>query len=103
MIDNSTKESPNIGVGLYPTLMGTFNLPLPEVCMVSQVKNTSSGGKIPFKTSYLSDPWNLPNPNDENSTNMVEPMSTAEATYKQIQEITMEIESQTPEPEESDL
>lgn len=35
MIDNSSKESPNVGVGLYPSLMGNFNLPWLEDCMVS--------------------------------------------------------------------
>lgn len=27
IIDNSTKELSNVGVDLYPTLMGTFNIP----------------------------------------------------------------------------
>jgi hypothetical protein len=63
----------------------------------------SSGRQIPFKTSYLSDPWNLPNPDDKRSTSMVDPLSTTEVTYKDIQETTVETESQTLEPEESDM
>lgn len=92
IIDNSAKESLNIGIGFYPTLMGTFNLPPLEVCMVSQVEEKSSGTQIPFKTSYLSDPWNLPNPNDKKSTSMAEHLFAEEVTYKAIQEIIAEIE-----------
>lgn len=66
-------------------------------------RDESLGVQIPFKTSYLSDPWNLPNLNDENSTGMAEPLSVVEVTYKAIQEITTDIESQTSEPEEGDL
>lgn len=84
LIDNYNKESPNVGIGLYPTLMGTINFPMLEVYMISRVHNTSSGRQILFKTSYLSDPWNLPNLNDENSTGMAEPLSAAEVTYKAI-------------------
>lgn len=39
MIDNSTKESLNVGVGLYLALMVTFNLHLLEVYMISHVGN----------------------------------------------------------------
>ena len=88
LIDNSNKESPNIGIGLYPTLMGTFNLPPPEVCIISRVENTSSGRQISFKTSYLSNPWNLPNLDDKISTSMVEPLSTTKVTYKEIDLVT---------------
>ena len=90
LMDNSNKESPNVGVGLYPTLMGAFNLPPPKVCMISRVENTLSGRQTPFKTSYLSDPWNLPSPDNKNSTGMAETLSTVEVTYKAIQEITVE-------------
>lgn len=102
MIDNSTKESSNIGVSLYPALMGTLNLTLQKVCIIFCVKNESSGVEIPFKTSYLFIPWNLPNPDDEKLTDMAKPLSAAEVTYKAIQEITTKTGSQTFEPKESD-
>ena len=101
MIDNSIKESPNVVVGLYPTLMETFKLPPPKFYMISHVKNKSSGVQIPFKASYLSYPWNLPNPHDENSTGTTKPISATKVTYKVIQEITMEKKLQTFETEES--
>ena len=43
MIDNSTKDFLNVGIGLYSTLMGIVNLPLPEVCMISHVGKEPSG------------------------------------------------------------
>lgn len=42
MIDNSTKDFPNVGIGLYLALMGTFNFPPLEVCMICYVWNEPS-------------------------------------------------------------
>lgn len=83
---NSTKDPLNVGVGLYPSLMGTFTFPFPEANMISSVKNEPSVMEISFKTSYLSDPWNLPNLSDEKLTGMAMPLSVVEVAYKAIQE-----------------
>ena len=75
MVNNSLKDLVNVDTVLYPSLMGTFNLPPQEVNMLSCVANNPSFVKVPFKTSCLSDPWNLPNLNNETSTGMVMHMS----------------------------
>lgn len=80
MVGNSIKYPPNVNIGLYPSLIGTFSMPLPKVNMISHVYNEPSVMEVPFKTSYLSDPWNLPNPNDETLTSMAMPLSIVEVT-----------------------
>lgn len=56
--------------------------------MAADIHQDQSRRQTPFKTSYLSNPWNLPNLDDKNSTGMVEPLFTAEVTYKVIDLVT---------------
>ena len=77
MVDNSMKDQLNDGVGLYPSLMGTFSFPAPKIHMISFVANDPLVTEVPFKTSYVSNPWTLPSPNDETPTGMVMPLSVA--------------------------
>lgn len=51
MVGNSAKDLSNYSVGLHPSLMGTFTLPLPEVNMISHVRNEPSVMEVSFKKS----------------------------------------------------
>ena len=57
----------NLGVGMYSSLMGTFDIPPPTVHI-----NAISSSRAPirrefFRTHYFSDPWTLPSPTDRKS------------------------------------
>jgi hypothetical protein len=67
MIDNPQPDIVNVGFGLCPPLMGTFNYP-PPISNVhymlafldqprAEIFQTSS-----FFTTYFNDPWTLPSP-----------------------------------------
>jgi hypothetical protein len=64
MIDNPQPGIVNVGVGLCPSLMGTFNYPPPQ----GDVKFISDHHKVEFFqvssfcTTYFNDPWILPSP-----------------------------------------
>ena len=65
MIVNSEGNQMNLGVGMYPSLMGSFNIPPPSqtslVFAISQVANGSEYREVPFQTNYVNDSWTLPN------------------------------------------
>ena len=61
-LDNTKAPVENLGVGMYSSLMGTFDIPPPTVHI-----NAISSSKAPlrrefFRTHYFSDPWTLPSP-----------------------------------------
>jgi hypothetical protein len=64
MIDNPQLGMVNIGVGLCPSLMGTFDYPPPQ----GDIKFISNHHKVEifqvssFHTTYFDDPWILPSP-----------------------------------------
>jgi hypothetical protein len=64
MIDNPQPGVVNIGVGLCPSLMGTFDYPPPQ----GDVKFISDHHKVEifqvssFRMTYFNDPWILPSP-----------------------------------------
>ena len=67
LVDNSTPASVNIGVGLYSSLMGSFNITTPilsvksfPIYALTQVARDQGILERSFKTNYLSDPWTLP-------------------------------------------
>ena len=69
LIDRTKRASEGVDVGLYLSLMGTFQSPAPVHTMESKsVFMISSATTLPimrsfhFRTSYLDDPWNLPEP-----------------------------------------
>jgi hypothetical protein len=67
MIDNPQPDVINIGVGLCPPLMGTFDYPPPtnDVKYISVVPNQSSAKNFQmssFHTTYFNDSWNIPSP-----------------------------------------
>ena len=60
LVNNPKQPIENLGVGMYSSLMGTFDLPAP-----SAIINAISSSKAPsrrefFRTHYFSDPWPLP-------------------------------------------
>jgi hypothetical protein len=64
VIDNSQLPTVNIGVGMYSSLMGTFNFTTSSHHVYAMSSRpVSTGRSIPFHTSYFSDPWTLPSSN----------------------------------------
>jgi hypothetical protein len=64
VIDNSHLTTENIGVRIYSSLMGTFNFTsLSHHIYTMSSRSASTWRSITFRTSYFSDPWNLPSPN----------------------------------------
>jgi hypothetical protein len=60
VIDNSQSTTENIGVGMYSSLVGTFNfLALSHHVYAMSSRSVSIGRSIPSHTSYFSDPWTL--------------------------------------------
>jgi hypothetical protein len=113
-IENSQLETESIGVGMYPSLMGTFNFPSPVsyICatLVDYQKSSSPTPVtrvVSFKASYLQDPWVLPSPSDsvEGHTHvgMAMPLSAAEVLIKLYNKL-LQTSDQTPSlMEEDDL
>jgi hypothetical protein len=92
MVDNPQAGVMNIGVGLCPSLMGTFNYPPPQ----GDVKFMSTHHKADifhvssFHTTYFQDPWTLPSPSDMmdaiGHAGMSTPLSAAEVAYSLVQQ-----------------
>ena len=61
VIENSQPVTKNVGVGIYLSLMGTFNFLAPIFSIYSTSNGSlSSLSPLLFHTSYLSDPRTLP-------------------------------------------
>jgi hypothetical protein len=92
MIDNPQPGVINIGVGLCPSLMGTFDYPPPH----GDIKFISNHHKVEifqvssFCTTYFEDPWILPSPSapmDETGlSGMSMPLSSTEVVYSLVQQ-----------------
>jgi hypothetical protein len=92
MIDNPQLGVVNIGVGLCPSLMGTFYYPPPH----DDIKFISNHHKVDifqvssFRTTYFEDPWILPSPSttmDETGhPGMSMPLSSTEVAYSLVQQ-----------------
>jgi hypothetical protein len=92
MIDNPQPGVVNVGVGLCPSLMGTFDFPPPH----DDIKFVSNHHKVEifqvssFCTNYFEDPWILPSPSatmDETGhSGMSMPLSVAEVVYSLVQQ-----------------
>ena len=52
-----------MGVGMYPSLMGSFSCPIP-ILMIgsSSSEDSTSMRSVSFRTSHMEDPWILPTP-----------------------------------------
>jgi len=89
LVDKFDPSCENIGVGLYPSLMGSFNFTAPILSLkslpiyaISQVAQDQEVVDQSFKTNYLSDPWTLPKldtlVDGESMLGMASPLSIAE-------------------------
>jgi hypothetical protein len=99
MIDNPQAGVVNIGVGLCPSLMGTFDYPPPhgDVKFISTHHKAEIFHVAAFRTTYFEDPWILPSPSatmDETEhSGMSMPLSAAKVVYSLVQQA-----SATPDP-----
>jgi hypothetical protein len=95
MIDNLQPGTINLGVSLFPSLMGTFDYPSPsnDVKFISVVPDQPRDAIFQvssFKTSYFHDPWTLPSPSASmegiGHLGMAMPLSVAEVAYNIVQQ-----------------
>jgi hypothetical protein len=99
MVDNPQAGVINIGVGLCPSLMGTFDYPPPQgdVKFISTHHKAEIFHVSSFRTTYFQDPWILPSPSDTmdatGHAGMSTPLSAAEVAYSLVQQA-----SATPDP-----
>jgi hypothetical protein len=99
MVDNPQAGVVNIGVGLCPSLMGTFDYPPPQgdVKFISTHHKAEIFHVSSFRTTYFQDPWTLPSPSDTmdatGHAGMSTPLSAAEVAYSLVQQT-----SATPDP-----
>ena len=60
IIDHSQPATGSVGVGMYPSLMGTFSCPAPVLMIGSSFYGDScSLNSVSFHTSHMEDPWIL--------------------------------------------
>jgi hypothetical protein len=99
MVDNPQAGVVNVGVGLCPSLMGTFDYPPPhgDVNFISNHHKAEIFHVSSFHTTYFKDPWTLPSPSDmmdvTGHTGMSTPLSATEVAYSLVQQA-----SATPDP-----
>ena len=61
IINHSQPETKNVGVDMYPSLMGTFSCLVPILMIRSSLgKDLTSLNSVSFLTSHMKDPWILP-------------------------------------------
>jgi hypothetical protein len=99
MIDNPQAGVLNVGVGLCPSLMGTFDYPPPlgDVKFISTHHKAEIFHVSSFCRTYFQDLWILPSPSammDETGhSGMSMPLSATEVAYSLVQHA-----SATPDP-----
>jgi hypothetical protein len=92
LIDNPQPGVFNVGVGLCPSLMGTFDYPPPH----DDIKFISNHHKVEifqlssFCMTYFEDSWILPSPSttmdETRHSSMPMPLSTAKVAYSLVQQ-----------------
>jgi hypothetical protein len=94
MIDNPQPGIVNVGVGLCPSLMGTFDYPPPTdnvhyMTVVPDQPRAEIFQISSFRTTYFHDPWTLPSPSTTmegtEHHGMAMPLSMVEVAYSIIQ------------------
>jgi len=96
LVSNSTRACDNVGVGMYPALMGTFNLPPPisyidsvPIYAISSIATNSTDKICYFRTSYFEDPWVVPVSSvlveEDGCTGTPMTSSAAEIAYQAVQ------------------
>jgi hypothetical protein len=92
LVDNPQAGVVNIGVGLCPSLMGTFDFPPPQgdVKFISTHHKAEIFHVSSFRTTHFTDPWILPSPSDTmeatGHAGMSSPLSAAEVVYSTVQQ-----------------
>jgi hypothetical protein len=92
MIDNPQPGVVNVGVGLCPYLMGTFDYPPPQgdVKFISDHHMVDIFQVSSFRMTYFNDLWILPSPSammdGTGHLGMSMPLSTAEVVYSLVQQ-----------------
>jgi hypothetical protein len=90
MVDNPQAGVINIGVGLCPSLMGTFNYPPPQgdVKFISNHHKAEIFHISSFCMTYFQDPWTLSSPSatmdKTGPARMATPLSAAEVAYSLV-------------------
>jgi hypothetical protein len=89
VINNSRPTTENIGVGMYSSLMGTFDFSAPNHQVYSMSsRSVSTARSVAFCTSYFDDLWTLPSPTlsceGKLHAGMAMPLLAAEITYQAI-------------------
>jgi hypothetical protein len=108
VIDNSPPTTENIDVGMYSSLIGNFNFsaPIHHVYTMSS-RPASAGRSIPFRTSYLSDPWTLASPTYscevQSHAGMAMPLSATEIVYQFVLDSSVDPNHVTSPTDEEDL
>ena len=93
-IDNSQPATENVGVGLYASLIGTFNILVPILDIISNPSSDSSPvSSVPFPTMYLDYPWTLPSSSSSDKyvipTRMRMSLSVVEVVYQDTLDLAM--------------
>ena len=61
VIDHSQLTTENVGVGMYPSLMGPFSCPAPVLLIGSSLGRSSSlSNSVSFHTTHMEYPWIIP-------------------------------------------
>jgi hypothetical protein len=90
MIDNPQPGVIHVGVGLCPSLMGTFNYPPPQgdINFISNHHKVEIFQVSSFRMTYFDDPWILPSPSatmDETGHPVMSmPFSVVEVAYSLV-------------------
>src|SRR5713226_10722887 len=62
-VEHSQPATGSVGVGIYPSLMGTFSCSAPILMVGSSVGGASTSSKsVSFRMNHMEDPWVLPSP-----------------------------------------
>jgi hypothetical protein len=91
MIDNHLPFTVNLGVGFFPSLMGTFDYspPFGDVKLISTVPNQPRDEIFQvslFRTNYFTDLWNLPSPSNLKEGKRHPDMSMAGVSYNIVKQ-----------------
>ena len=63
IINHSQPATGSVGIGMYPSLMGTFSCPAPVLMIGSSFGGASSlSNLVSFRTTHMEDPWIISSP-----------------------------------------
>ena len=63
IVEHSQSTIGIVGVGMYPSLMGSFSCPAPILIIRSSSDEASTSTRsVSFRTSHMEDPWIFPTP-----------------------------------------